>query len=141
MRSRGDAFVQDGEECDLGRMNGGRSSCTARCTLGFCGDGHLQYAEQCDDGSDVGDPDDHGCTEDCLLPSCGNGELDGKEECDDGNLSDRDDCTAACQQNRCGDGIVQLTSENGSFDVEECDDGNSIDDDGCDDECLVSEAR
>lgn len=48
---------------------------------------------------------------DCIQSSiCGDGTLAGGEKCDDGNKLPNDGCTAACEIERCGDGIVQ-TSE------------------------------
>jgi len=69
---------------------------------------------------------------------CGDGEDDG-EECDDGNNIDGDGCNADCEEEFCGDGIVNNEDEN-------CDDGDSEDGDGCDENCqteydFVSSAR
>jgi len=64
--------------------------------LGFCGDGHVDPTEGCDDGNRTsGD----GCSEFCTLEAmiqCGNGILDPGESCDDGNLSDGDGCSSVC---------------------------------------------
>jgi cysteine-rich repeat protein len=51
------------------------------------------------------------------------------EECDDGNLVSGDGCTAQCQLEVCGDGIVNNAG------TEECDDGNTNDDDACGNDC------
>ena len=71
---------------------------------------------------------------------CGNAIVEGDETCDDGNPTANDGCTAcridpgyscptagaACiQQERCGDGVVDLDLK------EECDDGNTTPGDGC----------
>lgn len=45
------------------------------------------------------------------FPLCGNGRIDPGEECDDGNLSDADDCLSTCVRARCGDGFIDLGSE------------------------------
>ena len=58
-----------------------------------CGNGVLDFGEQCDDGND--EPDD-GCDQ-CLRPNnCGNGLLDFDEQCDDGNTIDGDGCSSSC---------------------------------------------
>ncbi|MEC9071260.1 MAG: right-handed parallel beta-helix repeat-containing protein, partial [Myxococcota bacterium] len=38
---------------------------------------------------------------------CGDGDLDPGEACDDGNVNNGDGCSALCQEELCGDGIVQ----------------------------------
>ena len=129
-----------------------------RLTTFQCGNGQIDPAETCDDGNF--DADD-GCDPRCLL-ECGNGRIDGNEACDDGNLAPNDDCTDACQQARCGDGIIWLGNEqcdegegnseesgatcrtnctearcgDGVADPgEECDDGNDINTDACTNAC------
>lgn len=61
-------------------------------------------------------------------PLCGNGVINGGETCDDKNTDDGDGCTAKCQKNVCGDGVIWVG-------VEQCDDGNLADGDGCDSKC------
>ncbi len=61
-------------------------------------------------------------------PLCGNGVINGGEQCDDGNAKSGDGCTAGCQKNVCGDGVLWPG-------VEQCDDGNTKDGDGCDPKC------
>lgn len=71
---------------------------------GLCGDGIIQFGEECDDGNV-----EH---KDACLPTCKDafcGDLAvrvGFEECDDGNQIDADQCTNACQLPICGDGVV-----------------------------------
>jgi len=60
---------------------------------------------------------------------CGDGETSPTEECDDGNDDDADQCTNACTNARCGDGIVTAPHE-------ECDDGNAVDTDDCTSACV-----
>ena len=52
---------------------------------------------------------------------------------------DGDGCTHTCQDETCGDGIVQPYGADGNpatfADNEECDDGNLIDGDGCSAQC------
>ncbi len=59
---------------------------------------------------------------------CGNGVPESGEQCDDGNSNNNDACTNACQNARCGDGIVRTGTE-------ECDDGNAVNTDGCTNSC------
>jgi len=76
----------------------------------FCGDGHIDSGEVCDDGN--GNNND-GCSSTCqveagwtctttnpsvctLLPVCGNGTVEGSEACDDGDTDSGDGCSAAC---------------------------------------------
>ncbi|HWB76870.1 MAG TPA: PQQ-binding-like beta-propeller repeat protein [Nannocystaceae bacterium] len=53
-----------------------------------CGNGSLEFGEDCDDGKN-GDPDD-GCTDDCTLPTCGDGWVQPSlgEACDAGKGGD-----------------------------------------------------
>ena len=60
---------------------------------------------------------------------CGDGVLDPGEACDDGNETDGDGCSAACVDERCGDGVVNDAG------AEACDDGNAEDGDGCSSVC------
>jgi cysteine-rich repeat protein len=116
----------------------------------FCGDGHKQEGEECDDGNDETDdncdnfcrkircgngrvegeeecdnPDNIHCTEDCILDLCGNGEVDAGETCDPPN--EETECNATCLTSICGNGIVEFG--------EECDDANEINSDGCNSDC------
>lgn len=106
--------------------------------------------------ADAGDSPDGGA-----LPACGNGEIEAGESCDDGNQDDGDECTNACQDARCGDGVVWRGNEtcddsNASqldgclndcqtarcgdgfvwVGVEDCDDGNDLQSDGCLNDCV-----
>lgn len=103
-----------------------------------CGDGELDYDEECDLGIDN---DNHGdCTVECKQATCGDKYTwKGHEECDNGpNNNDNlyGGCTTQCQHGpRCNDGIVQ--------DTEECDLGEEMNGSGespaesvpCDDGC------
>ncbi len=118
----------------------------------FCGDGHKQDGEECDDGNDdesdncdnfcrkircgnnrvegeeeCDNPDHLGCTEDCTLNLCGNGKEDPGETCDPPNDTN---CNANCLESVCGNGIVELG--------EECDDDNAVETDGCNSECELA---
>ncbi len=93
-----------------------------------------------------------------LATTCGNGTLDAGETCDDGNAAGGDGCSASCQTEFCGDGVVnnvaetceppntntcnatctarQPTCGDGFVTAPEaCDDGNVIDGDGCSSTC------
>ena len=63
-----------------------------------CGDGLVEFPEECDDGKDPSLE----CTDECKFSVCGDGFLDvaNKEECDDGNLNDFDSCSNDCLNNR-----------------------------------------
>ncbi len=80
------------EECD------GTFGCTTTCRLvgpGGCGNGLIELAEQCDDGSDAdGDGCDHNCLRETFF--CGDGTLDVGELCDDGNSVPGDGCDELC---------------------------------------------
>jgi cysteine-rich repeat protein len=55
-----------------------------------------------------------GCSDDDSgqpFADCGNGQLDGGEQCDDGNTDDHDACLSTCVPARCGDLIVDRTTE------------------------------
>jgi cysteine-rich repeat protein len=124
----GDGVIQYPEECD--EPPGRETTCAPDCRLRvdsggvggsstggtagrggseqFCGDGVVQYPEECDEppGRETT------CAPDCRLRSdagtggsgggasegiCGDGVLDRGENCDDGNRADRDGCSSDCQ--------------------------------------------
>ncbi len=62
---------------------------------------------------------------------CGNGIIDVYEfeSCEDGNQINGDGCSAQCQLESCGDGILDPS--------EQCDDGNFEEGDGCSSVCTV----
>jgi len=70
---------------------GSRSS----CTVGYCGNGRVDFGEECDFGY-TGHCD--GCV-DCKLHDnvCGDGYQCDQEQCDDGDQEDGDGCSAACE--------------------------------------------
>ncbi len=87
-----------------------------------CGDGAVESPEQCDDGEANADAPDK-CRTDCSAPACGDGIIDSGEACDDGNKGNNDACVA-CKVATCGDGHVQVGTE-------DCDDGNGDATDAC----------
>lgn len=106
--------------------SGGEDSSTGS---DLCGNGQLDFGEQCDYGAET-----KLCDVDCTASACGNlyvNEAAG-EECDDGNVNDDDECLSNCKLPSCGDDILQAG--------EECDDGNNDDGDGCEDNCTVTPA-
>jgi len=78
----------------------------------------------CDDGG--GDAPSSSVT-------CGDAVREGVEQCDDGNSSNGDGCSALCEVEFCGDGVVQSALG------EACDDGNLASGDGCSSSCLPDE--
>ena len=62
--------------------------------------------------------------------TCGDGRVQAGEGCDDTNVLDGDGCSASCIRERCGDGVVNNTTE-------ACDDGNLNYNDGCSPACAV----
>ncbi len=63
-----------------------------------CGNGVLEYGEQCDDGSNNADAPNK-CRLSCDKPKCGDKIADNAtgEQCDDGNGVDNDDCSNSCK--------------------------------------------
>lgn len=60
-----------------------------------CGNGVLDFGEQCDDGNQE---IDDGCTPACVTENeCGNGLIDAFEQCDDGDTFSGDGCDSFCQ--------------------------------------------
>jgi large repetitive protein len=106
----------------------------------FCGDGFVDFGEECDDGNfDDSDACSNQCTVN-FLTFCGDGFVDFGEECDDGNFDDSDACSNQCTVNFvtpdpvCGNGIIDLDAG------EECDDGNTDDTDGCRNDCTTQDS-
>jgi len=65
---------------------------------------------------------------------CGNKIVNPGETCDDGNTKDGDGCTATCQKNVCGDGVLWTGKE-------ECDDGNTKSGDDCSAACKLEASK
>ena len=119
-----------GETCDDGNTTSG-DMCSANCQSNeSCGNGVVDAdkGEQCDNGPQATAT----CDPDCTRPVCGDGVVNhaAGEDCDDHNTSDADGCTHLCHVSRCGDGIVNPTTE-------ECDDGNPDNTDGCRNDCKL----
>lgn len=114
------------ELCDDGNTSN-FDACTSACVPAVCGDGFVQASE----GEECDTPAAWcvSCQRDNLA-ACGDGTADPAigEQCDDNNTTDGDGCSALCQTEVCGDGILQPG--------EECDDGANGDEDGCTDTCI-----
>jgi fibro-slime domain-containing protein len=135
----GDAVVTPDEACDLGTAanTGAHGTCNADCTLPpFCGDGHVDDGEVCDDGSNTSLYG--GCAAGCVPgPKCGDGMVQAPfEDCDDGtNDGGYRECGSTCHYGeRCGDGVIQAP-------YEECDDGASNGSTTCRADCTIAPLR
>ena len=124
----GDGIInQPGETCDPPGSNAGQpNECRQDCT--YCGDGHLDAGEPCDDGNNVnGD----GCSAICNIERCGDGIVGNfpGETCDPpgSNAGQPNECRANCTY--CGDGILDAG--------EQCDDHNNTNGDSCSSTCTI----
>ncbi|PTL83650.1 kelch repeat-containing protein [Vitiosangium sp. GDMCC 1.1324] len=61
-----------------------------------CGDGVVQYPEECDTGANNGKPGTV-CSSVCRLHWCGDGTVDSGEECDTGASNGSGSCSASCK--------------------------------------------
>ena len=137
MCTRSSSEAPDGTFCGAGL------ECWAgSCVEVVCGNGELEFGEECDDGNDT--PND-GCEADCTYSCITNGDCTGGTACGpelcDNNvcipgfaLADGSACgfglecvAGDCIAPICGDGIVSRG--------EVCDDGNDDDTDGCTTAC------
>jgi cysteine-rich repeat protein len=121
----GNGVLDPGEQCDDGNQIGG-DGCSPACRLEVCGNGVLDPGEQCDAGGQSAF-----CDSDCTVPVCGDGLVNpaAGEQCDDGNAVSGDGCSAQCQLEVCGNGVLDPG--------EQCDDGNQIGGDGCSAQCQL----
>ncbi|MEE9294475.1 MAG: DUF4215 domain-containing protein, partial [Phycisphaerae bacterium] len=134
----GDNIVNDSpnEQCDDGNTADG-DGCDQFCQLeGACCFENIACVEnadesECTDNFGVYLGDATSCST-CII--CGDAVLDAGEQCDDGNTVSGDGCDAICQDEFCGDNIVNDSPN------EECDDGNTANSDGCDQFCQLEGA-
>ncbi len=152
------AFLMSGGILDLGPAPGCNGQCVlsgSQANISVCGNGVVEYGEQCDGGNAT--PGD-GCSNTCvwegtaacvfdsdpLTPEptncCGNSAPEAFEECDDGNSVADDGCSATCTNEGsaavgsvCGNGSLAYDASIGG---EECDDGNTASGDGCSFQCI-----
>ena len=89
-----DLFCGDGI-CSQAAEN--TTNCYSDCP-NTCGDGNLEYGEDCDDGNIVSND---GCSNTCEEEFCGDGIVNYGEECDDGNLVSGDLCSENCERLYC----------------------------------------
>ncbi len=132
-------ICEDGSFCsgDKNCANIGDEKCHEQAV---CGNGALEYGEDCDDGNtQTGDGCDANCLHEGSISTaeaiCGNGSVEKGEDCDDGNTDDGDGCAKNCINEGsekggsfCGDGKITYG--------EDCDDGNTQNGDGCNSICL-----
>jgi cysteine-rich repeat protein len=88
-------FVPAAGELDIDggpRVNGAAVEIGAD-EVALCGDGTLDFGEECDDSNLV---DGDGCDSNCTVTGCGNGIVTAGEDCDDGGTVAGDCCSAAC---------------------------------------------
>lgn len=154
---------ENGEVCDDGNDIAG-DGCTL-CVFATCGNGYLEFGEECDEGRRNSDYVPDSCSSQCLLPRCGDGIVDTAfgELCDQGEFNSNTEtnrCRLNCVHPRCGDGVRDPNEDcddgntferdacsssctsficgNGTLDWNEaCDDGNKIDGDKCSSSCLL----
>jgi len=132
----GDGIKEEWEECDgedlggntcetLGEgFKGGELRCTDECTYETywcispsCGDGVLDFGEECDNGEENSNEGE--CLVNCVKATCGDGFVwGGEEECDEGGENSDtqpDACRTNCRAAWCGDGVIDSseTCDNG----------------------------
>jgi len=100
----------------------------------LCGEGTVDFGEECDDGVGNSDTTPDACRTNCQSPFCGDGVVDpaNGEGCEDGNTKNNDDCVLPCIVAVCGDGFKKTK---GTPPLEQCDDGNTSPGDGCSGAC------
>ena len=116
----GNMIPELGEACDDGntitelpcayglKTCGCNSTCTAKVTGPFCGDGVRQFKfEACDDGNAL---NTDGCLNTCKLATCGDGFVrTGVESCDNGAANSDttpNACRTTCMPASCGDAVI-----------------------------------
>ena len=83
-----------------------------------CGNGKLEYGEDCDDGNEITTDD---CTNDCRLAlwyvtrAVDTPDAPEAEECDDGNSNDSDGCTNGCRRPAVATVFCVATPPKGSW--------------------------
>ncbi|MEE9297265.1 MAG: DUF4215 domain-containing protein [Phycisphaerae bacterium] len=147
----GNGVIEAGEQCDDGNNTPG-DGCDAGCQIesighNCCETGHGAGCsdptiESCVCAADPFCCDvewDQICADEveslacgsCTGSVCGNGIVETGEQCDDGNTASGDGCDGNCQNEFCGDGMVNNAPN------EQCDDGNTASGDGCNENCQL----
>ena len=138
----GNGYADPGEECNepiLSCSTGelcDATTCLCESDLS-CGNGYADPGEECNEpglSCGTGETCDNSTCECTYEPGCMNGIEDPGEDCDDGNTVNEDNCTNACEDAICGDGI----SWNLQSGTEECDDANSNNQDSCLNSCDIA---
>ncbi len=141
----GDGILAWGEECDDGNNND-NDGCSGRCKRetgyacttemnqktncltpkGRCGDGLVQYGEECDDGNTS---NNDGCTSACRIED--------NHKCPYNETTFRGGACVGISGSVCGNGT--LDKEDGYVFAEECDLGsqNGVPGSGCSDNCKI----
>lgn len=108
----------------------------------ICGNGIVEFSEDCDDGTLNSDVAVDGCRMNCRRAYCGDHIIDTGEECDERTYWEQpNSCRRDCTIPFCGDGIVddgEMHSHPYRVFNEECDDGNDNDHDGCSNQCKIN---
>lgn len=94
-------IVTPPEQCD-DNNDKNNDGCNNMCGTPVCGNGIVDYGEECDDcflDKECTFIDDK-CAN-CLLIFCGNKRVDPGEQCDDGNQKAGDGCSPTCQFEHC----------------------------------------
>lgn len=93
-----------GHDCNSIAQTTGLLACNASCGWDLsgcviCGDGVLDFGEECDEGVNNADTPNADCRPSCQFPFCGDGVVDDLlgEQCDDGNTVDGDGCSQLCR--------------------------------------------
>ncbi|MBL4633486.1 MAG: hypothetical protein JKY56_06430, partial [Kofleriaceae bacterium] len=135
-------------------------ACFLNLVVGGCGNGVIEFGEDCDGDGGGGGGETSTCNSNCTVSSCGDSVRNASsgEGCDDGNLVSGDGCASSCliedggpcanntecvgvcdllgsntcePANRCGNGALDSG--------EVCDDGNLVAGDGCSAGCLIED--
>ena len=113
----------DDSSADTGSVDAWTLVACVDTAAGYCGDGHTDPGEECDDGNT---DNTDACKNNCKLP-CGDGILDPGEQCDDGNHTSNDGCSATCMYD-CPTGSTLVTGTQAtSVAITDTDDGSGVD--------------
>ena len=144
----GNSQIDNGEDCDGSNLNGqdcttigqefvgGTLRCDGHCRYDTsscvspqtCGNGSVEFPEDCDGGDLNSDTEPDACRTDCTMPRCGDGVIDpgNGEQCDGDNFG-----TDTCQNHGFVDGLLTCNPitcqiETASCTDEVCDPDNLV---------------